>query len=213
MLNAIHERELNVLPEVKNALYRVCTSTSTLSLDRNGFGGKEPRHPLREIVIDADICDIHLLKIFTKHMSQFIGEQYLKSRVIAHIYGEIGKHQLPFYNAFSICKQVNVYISTIFFGVFHENPLPAHTALQNPDLTEFILPLSHLKLIVIDTETYTFHHVERFLTYALNHLGRQYIAQKLNVHIHGIPEKLHPNLLNNLAPLCCRVSVLQDDNK
>ncbi len=80
-----------------------------------------------------------------------------------------------------------------------------------PDASEFTIPLSRLRRIVIQTGTYDFRLVERFITYAVNYLDRKHLKEQIEVHIYGDPEKLHPNLRNTFENLCKCVRVHKGD--
>lgn len=60
-----------------------------------------------------------------------------------------------------------------------------------------------------DRSAYDFHLVERFLTYALNTIGQNYLRTCVNVYLSGDPEQLHPNLRNTLTNLCKRVQQIR----
>jgi hypothetical protein len=74
--------------------------------------------------------------------------------------------------------------------------------LYNPDVSTLAIPFIQLKRLGIQTETYDFHLVEYFLTYAINTIDRIYLKHHVDVHIYGNIEKLHPNLRNNFITLC-----------
>jgi hypothetical protein len=76
---------------------------------------------------------------------------------------------------------------------------------MNPDVSNLTMSMSHLKKVKIYTETYSFHQVERFLTYAVNYIGQKHLKENVEVDIYGDPDKLHPNLRNNFEHLCKRV--------
>jgi hypothetical protein len=93
-------------------------------------------------------------------------------------------------------------VQRVIFGA-HQDPKPApFTTLQNPDVSTLTTPFFHLKQVLIHSETYDFHQVERFLTYAINHLGQDYLKKNVDVYIYGDAEKLEPNLYNNFRNLC-----------
>ncbi|ODS34707.1 MAG: heat repeat-containing PBS lyase [Candidatus Scalindua rubra] len=70
------------------------------------------------------------------------------------------------------------------------------TSLKNPDVSELTIPMKNISKVIVDAETYDFHQVERFITYAVNYIGEKRLRKKVEVVIHGNPEKLHPNLRN-----------------
>lgn len=95
--------------------------------------------------------------------------------------------------------------------VFSDSLLPdLPTMRQNPDGSTLTVPFFRVKRIHIDTETYNFHHIERFLTYAINTIGQDYLKQIVEVYLYGQPEKLHQNLRNSLDNLCKLVTICPD---
>jgi hypothetical protein len=91
-------------------------------------------------------------------------------------------------------------------GTVYPNVEEGYT-VWNPDLSDLTIPMSALQGIVIDTHTYDFHQVERCVTYLINALGQKHLRKKIEVHIYGDAEKLHPNFQNSLTNLCKRVYV------
>ncbi len=104
-------------------------------------------------------------------------------------------------------KRIFAAIPVLFFGEGQPFGAQRKTVLCNPDFTELTLPMPALQNILIHTAIYDFHLVERFITYALNYIGQEHLKRRVEVHLHGAPEQLHPNLRNNLEHLCLRVSV------
>jgi hypothetical protein len=102
-------------------------------------------------------------------------------------------------------------LHTIIFGQSAEHNMSRQTMLHNPDVSTLISPMTALKHIIIHTGTYDFYQVERFLTYAVNHIGQKHLKNGVDVYLYGNPEKLHPNLYNNLTNLCKHVYV-KDNN-
>jgi hypothetical protein len=98
-------------------------------------------------------------------------------------------------------------IEHITFGTSSLNNTDPYTTLHNPDVSDLTFPFVHLKQVVIDSETYDFHQAERFLTYAVNYIGQDYLKEHVEVAVYGDPEKLHPNLRNSFDNLCKRVQV------
>lgn len=103
-------------------------------------------------------------------------------------------------------------VEHIIFGTTpHPADNPAMTC-HNPDVSNLTLPFFHLKHVVIYTDTYDFHQVERFLTYAVNYIGQDYLKNYMDVEVYGELEKLHSNLYNSLTNLCKRVSVRKEND-
>ena len=92
----------------------------------------------------------------------------------------------------------------------HSGEGTSSAAWRNPDSSELTLPLAQLKQIVVDSETYNFHLVERFLTYAIDHIGQDYLKKNVDAHIYGDPEKLQQNLRNNFTNLCKSITVHEE---
>jgi len=85
-------------------------------------------------------------------------------------------------------------ITTIYFG---GAPGDKNRAVwHNPDVSNLIIPIKNLNKVEVDTATYDFHQVERFITYAANYLDKKYLKKCVKVNIHGDPGKLHQNLRN-----------------
>jgi hypothetical protein len=138
-------------------------------------------------------------------MLAYIDEDYLKRRVTVHIHGNFGKSRLSVYNPFTKCKHVEVDVEVIIFGSEASQEYNPRTTIHDPDFSECSLPVLRLKQVVIHTAAYDFFQVERFLTYAVNYIGQKYLKKCVDVHLYGDPEKLHPNLRNNLTNLCRRI--------
>lgn len=93
-------------------------------------------------------------------------------------------------------------VERIIFGVCQVPEPGSSMTLQNPDVSTLTTPFFHLKHVDVYAETYDFHQVERFLTYAVNYIGQEYLKKHVEVHIYGDTEKLEPNLYNNFQNLC-----------
>lgn len=98
-------------------------------------------------------------------------------------------------------------VQRIIFGDLRLAQNDSERTIQNPDVTRFAIPFVALQEVIIDAATYDFHQVERFLTYAVNYIGQEYLKEQVEVHIYGDPEQLQPNLRNSLANLCKSVTV------
>jgi hypothetical protein len=94
----------------------------------------------------------------------------------------------------------------IFRGVEIKDFAP-RTTLLNPEVSTVIMPMSALEKIEIHAESYDFHQVERFITYAVNYIGQERLKEHIEVHIYGDLDKLHPNLRNTFKNLCKCVEV------
>lgn len=106
---------------------------------------------------------------------------------------------------------VDIYsrIKTVTFGDFNDDASWS-TIWHNPPTEAFTEELPHLKTILIDAETYDFDQLERFLTYAVNHIGQKYLKKKVTAYIYSDPESLHPNIRNSLENLCKKVRLVSE---
>ena len=109
--------------------------------------------------------------------------------------------------AIEALEKIYAAIDTVIFGHGKFKSLNPCTTLFEADITELSMSMSQLKKIIVSTETYNFHQVERFITYAVNYIGQEYLKNNVEVHIYDDPSKLHPNLRNSLENLCKCVEV------
>lgn len=107
-------------------------------------------------------------------------------------------------------KEIYAVIKTVIFGTAPAGAFNRATTLVNPDVAECHLPMSRLQNIIIYTGTHDFQLVERFLTYAVNHIGQKHLNDHVEAHIYDDPDKLHPNLRNTLTNLCKCVDIHED---
>jgi hypothetical protein len=98
-------------------------------------------------------------------------------------------------------------IKITVFGNLHVKDARKDITVCNPNVSELTVPMQELEYIVLHTATYDFHLVERFMTYAVNYIGQEYLKKHVVVHIYSDPDKLHPNLRNSFENLCKRVVV------
>jgi hypothetical protein len=98
-------------------------------------------------------------------------------------------------------------VTTIVFGNPKGGPKKSGEVLENPDVAGLTFPFVHLRNLVIQTNTYDFHQVERFLTYAVNVVGADYLKKRVTVHIYGKPAKLQANLHNTINNLFRHVNI------
>ena len=98
-------------------------------------------------------------------------------------------------------------IEIVVFGNVRFERFDQHKTLYNLDSANLTISVSALRNIIIHSETYDFRLVERFLTYAVNYIGQQYLKQGVGVYIYGDPDKLHSNLRNSFENLCKQVEV------
>jgi hypothetical protein len=102
-------------------------------------------------------------------------------------------------------------VTCIIFGSPPRSESVSLTTLLNPDVSALTTPFFHLHQVVIYADSYDFHHVERFLTYAINYMGQEYLKHHVDVLLYGDMKELHPNLRNNLVTICQRVSVQEHE--
>jgi hypothetical protein len=96
-------------------------------------------------------------------------------------------------------------IRTIRFDESPSKMLDNPRIVWNPDISMLEHPPFGLERLEINATAYSFHHVERFLTYSLNALGSKHLKDILEVVIIGKSSNIHPNLRNGFANLCHRV--------
>lgn len=166
-----------------------------------------PMNKLKQIVIDAAMCDIRQVEIFTEYMAAYLGKTYLHDHVTLTVHGNPMRFNPDTYEVWTSCKTIDVFVENVVFGTRQFRAYSAHSTVHNPDVSAFTIPMSYIRHLVIDTETHNFYQVERFLTYAVNYIGEKNLKKHLEVHIYGDPEKLQPNLRNNLMHLCKRIHV------
>jgi hypothetical protein len=106
-------------------------------------------------------------------------------------------------------QTVYALIEVVIFGSVEIKNFAPRTTLLNPDVSTVAMPMSALEKIGIYAESYDFHQVERFITYAVNYIGQERLKEHVEVHIYGDTDKLHPNLRNSLENLCKCVEVHQ----
>jgi hypothetical protein len=96
-------------------------------------------------------------------------------------------------------------VKIVVFGTLQVKASRKRVTFKNPDVEALTLPMERLEHLVVHIPTYDFHALERFLTYAINHIGQQYLRQHVVVHLYGEPTDLHTNLRNTLNNLCKEV--------
>jgi hypothetical protein len=160
---------------------------------------------LREIVIQTETFDAQQFEAFLEYAQKILGQTFLKRRITVRLLGEPAALPSNIQHALmKRCSSAHVAERIIFDEALATDDT-ALTMLRNPDMTDFILPLPYLKRIIIHAETYDFHLVERFVTYAVNHIGQRALKQ-VEAELIGDPSRLHPNLRNTLMSLCKQVT-------
>lgn len=220
LFNALEDTDSRVRKGANSALKSHCKSIQIVNFDREKFSLRPqessltlsnpdvsnltvPMNALTRVIIDADTCNVHIADIFATYMTQHLDKNILKKQVDFYINGNPLRLSSNVYQACELCKEVHVSIERLVFGSDRTKQSPyTEKNLFNPDLFALTIPLRRLKEVVIHSETYDFHLVERFLTYAVNYLGQDYLKRNVEMFLVGPPEKLHPNLRNNLTHLC-----------
>jgi hypothetical protein len=108
-------------------------------------------------------------------------------------------------------KKIFASVKTVLFGYESFTIHDSWPAWRNPDVIELTTSLSGLKTIGVHANTYDFHLIERFITYAVNYIGQKHLKKHVEVQIYGDPNKLHPNLRNTFTNLCKCVEVHEGD--
>lgn len=162
---------------------------------------------LREIVIYTASCNLQQIEALAQYMAKFLDEDQIRKRIKTYIYGNVSQFSADVSRVFSQCKHIEVDTEVVIFGGKRPAGFYSQAAWQNPDCSVLALPLSHLQQIIVYTESYDFHQLERFLTYAVNYIGQKHLEKEVDVHIYGDPEQLDQNLRNNLTNFCRSVTV------
>jgi len=90
-------------------------------------------------------------------------------------------------------------IHEVRFGTGDIQRTESSQILWNPQCTESTVPMLTLQRLRIDADTAFPLDLERFLTYAINALGQEYLHQTVEVIVSGHGENLPPYIRNNLA--------------
>jgi hypothetical protein len=218
---ALEDTDARVRKEAAKALRNVGIAVPTITFGQNpgsswrqnGLSavdvstpiGVMPEFILKEIIIHADTCNMDQMEAFMTYTFPFLDKHLLKQRVTVRIEGNPQKFCSSLYKFFNRCKAVDVWIETVTFGAVPLNHTAPETTWQNPDLKEWMLPLRRLQQVLIDSATCDPILLERFLTYGMEYLGRDHL-KRLDVHIYGNLNALHPNLRNNLTNLCQNIT-------
>ncbi len=104
--------------------------------------------------------------------------------------------------AHTLLKKLLSSVTIVIFGDIHVKDAYRRITFTNPDVEALTIPMKHLGHLVVHIQTYDFHRLERFLTYAVNYIGQRHLKQNVVAHIYGKTEDLHPNLLNTLKNVC-----------
>lgn len=158
----------------------------------------------RKILIDPQTCDMQQVEAFAAFtLPGFPPELLAKFSVF--IEGNPGAFAAPIYRIFEKCLDIQIFIETVAFGRVPCEETPSPTCWHNPDVMQFRLPLRRLRRIEIDAATAPFREIDRFLTYALEYMGQEFLRLNVTAHLRGSPDALPRNLRNNLANLCKRI--------
>ena len=93
-------------------------------------------------------------------------------------------------------------VTIVIFGDIRVKDAHRRITFTNPDAEALTIPMKHLEHLVVHIQTYDFHRLERFLTYAVNYVGQRHLKQNVAAHLYGNTADLHPNLLNTLKNVC-----------
>jgi hypothetical protein len=81
--------------------------------------------------------------------------------------------------------------------------------LCNPECAALHIPIQGLRQIDIDTTSYDFYQLERFLTYLVNTLDQAYLKRCVTVNVYGNEKEFSDHLMNLLTNLCQAVLFIQ----
>jgi hypothetical protein len=114
------------------------------------------------------------------------------------------QYDLFFESVLACCHQLHecTRIRTVWFSTVPPNSLDLTQTLLNPDVSALSVPPLDMQHIRIDATSYPFHRLEQFLTYAVNHIGQDYLKKSVMVTVYGNIKRLHPNLQNSLTNIC-----------
>lgn len=89
-------------------------------------------------------------------------------------------------------------ITCIIFDRDSGEPADTYSEFLNPDSKAMKIPLNNLKKIIIKSENHNPMEIEKFVTYAINHMDENLLKDRIEVEIRGDRSKIKPNLLNLL---------------
>lgn len=95
------------------------------------------------------------------------------------------EHEYVRMEAVAVLENLCPLVHTVLFGHTVSEEFDQRHTLWNPDVSNLIVPMLELRTVVIHTETYDFHQVERFLTYAVNYIGQKHLKKNVEAHIYG----------------------------
>ncbi len=133
---------------------------------------------------------------------------------ISHQVKDRQKYEQFIESVFACLTQIDncIRIRTIRFDRSVSHELNAPHILVNPDVSTFEIPPFGLEHIVVNVDAYQLHHIEQFVTYAVNTIGQEYLKQTVDVTVIGKIAQLHPNLRNVFANMCHQI-VEKDDSR
>jgi hypothetical protein len=133
------------------------------------------------------------VKAFAKDTLPHLKNISLKNLVTVTIRGNPTAFCSPVYQIFNACKKVDIRIETVLFGA-DASPRISPSTWVNPDVSDFILPLSRLKLVRIHANTCDSRRVEAFTQYMAAYLPPELLETSVTIYIDG-----------ELTPLCSPV--------
>lgn len=221
LLNALADPNENVRKSAAIALESACTVVKTVVFgsyrDKEALNQKHILYNpdvykltalmsrLEDIVIDTETCDLSQVEAFAKYLITNFDKSDLKESIEVRITGDPTVFSSDIYNVWNTCSYVDISIETVIFGVQQLTTHSPSKTLSNPEVSALTIPMSRLKQVIINTETYDFHQVEHFLTYAVNYIGQKHLKKHVEVHIYGDPKKLHLNIYNSFHNVCKRI--------
>ena len=167
-----------------------------------------PLSHLKKVVFDGDTCEMDLVDSFVNYMERH-GEsetRSLKEDVSVCFVGNPIGFRSEVYQFCQQCRRVELDIETVVFGELPQD-VPAYDTqtVFNPDVSYFTIPMPRMKKLIITADSYDFHQLEQFLTYAVNYLGERHLKKRVDVYIYGNPARIHSNLYNNLEHMYKRI--------
>ncbi len=100
-------------------------------------------------------------------------------------------------------------ITRVVFAQSTDHKVISAQTLCNPECATLQVPIQGLTQIDIETTSYDFYQLERFLTYLVNTLGQAYLKRSVTVNVYGYENELPNHLMNLLTNSCQTVSIHQ----
>ncbi len=213
LCRTLHDSDNMIREQAAKALTAAFSQAYTIVFRNNSLGmtQRDLKVPVfetlllpRKIIIDPTTCDMRQVEAFAAFTLPGFPPDLL-AKFTVFIEGNPSLFASPVYRIFHKCKAVEIAIDTVRFGVFPLEETPSPTLWQHPDVLQFQLPLRRLRRIEIDADTANPIEIERFLTYALEYMGQEFLRLNVVAQLRGSPDALSKNLRNNLSNLCKRI--------